>query len=495
MSQAQQAADDAGALLLGRALAMIAESAVLIIVVRLLGKAEVGALAGLLVVCQTVAIVATAGMPASLLMMLPGQTVGVRRALARQHLVALHLLGVLAGVALAGYAVAARAGWIDDPESADLLWMLPYPLFDLPARALPNLLVVEGRARVSAQLAVGKSLLTSAATLVPVALGLPVWQVALCVTAAAGLNWAVVPLAFARLYRDAPAQLGAPAVGVGGVLRHALPLGLTDIVGAIAQRLDRHLVLFFFSAEVFAEYQVGAWQIPLIVNVPYAVGTACAAPMRQLFGQDRGAEAIALWQASIRKVSLVVVPVSMVFLVAAPAVVELLFTAEYVRAVPVFRCYTALTMMRVAAFGIVLVAAARPRDVLVSAVASLGFAVLLQLPLALALGPVGPALGAVLAFFPTVAIYTVQIARAAGTSRWRTFPLGDYARLCLWAAVPGVLAHLVVAAIAPGPVVALLLTAVIVLGGFAVLATRAKDMGTAEWRYLGRWLRLRQLQR
>lgn len=59
MTDRRRAADDAGALLLGRALSMIAEAAVMLVVVRLLGKAEVGVLAGMLVVCQTVAIVAT----------------------------------------------------------------------------------------------------------------------------------------------------------------------------------------------------------------------------------------------------------------------------------------------------------------------------------------------------------------------------------------------------------------------------------------------------
>ncbi len=492
MTDRRSPADDAGALLLGRALSMIAEAAVMIVVVRLLGKAEVGVLAGMLVVCQTVAIVATAGLPALLLMALPGQPIATRRAIASTHLRVLHALGAVVGVGFVAYALAGERFGSAPEDAAVWLWLAPLPLFDLPMRALPNLLVIEGRAATGARLAIGKSVVSSAATLVPVALGAPLWAVAACGTIGAAVVWFALPWTLAQLYRGV--EPGAPTPGGGATLWRALPLGLTDIAGAIAARLDRHLVLAWFSLEAFAEYQVGAWQIPFVVNIPYAVGTATAAPMRELFAAGRGRAAVQLWRASIQDVALVVVPVSMVFFVAAPSVVELLFTARYLPAVPVFRCYTLLTMARVAAFGVVLVAAGRSRDVLLSAAFGLAGVVSISLPLTAWLGPIGAAIGAAIAFVPSAAFYCWRIALAADVSPWRTFPLETFARLVLWAAIPGGLAAGLDHALDLSPIRGLLVATVVVGVGFAALATRSGDLHRDHWRYLVRWLTLRPLR-
>lgn len=492
MTDRRRAADDAGALLLGRALSMIAEAAVMLVVVRLLGKAEVGVLAGMLVVSQTVAIVATAGLPALLMMALPGEPIATRRAIAATHLRVLHAMGAVVGVGFVAFALAGEHVGAAPEDAAVWLWLAPLPLFDLPMRALPNLLVIEGRAATGARLAIGKSIVASAATLVPVALGAPLWGVAACGTLGAALVWLALPWSIAQLYRDVEHQ--PPMASGWATLRRALPLGLTDIAGAIAARLDRHLVLAWFSVEAFAEYQVGAWQIPFIVNIPYAVGTATAAPMRELFAAGRGRAAVALWRASIHDVALVVVPVSMVFLVAAPSVVELLFTASYLSAVPVFRCYTALTMARVAAFGVVLVAAGRPRDVLFAATFGLAASVAIALPLTAWLGPIGAAIAAVVAFVPAAGVYCWRIAQAAGVPLACTFPLGTFARLVVWAAIPGALAALLDDAFDPSPIRGLLVTTAIVGIGFAALATRAGDLDRDHWRYLARWLSLRPLR-
>jgi O-antigen/teichoic acid export membrane protein len=485
MTEQSRVADDAGALLLGRALSMFAEALVLVLVVRILGKAEVGVLAEMLLVCQTIAIVATAGLPASLLLELPGAAASARHSSARQHMRVLAVLGLLSGAVLALCGLASSDPWV-------WLCLAPFPLFDLPVRALPNLLVVEGRSAAGARHAVFKSIVASIATLVPVAIGAPLWAVALSVTAGAAVAWIAVPVLLAGIYRGV--ARGPLARSDVALLKRALPLGITDIAGAIAQRIDRLLVLMYFSPEIFAVYQVGAWQIPLVVNIPYAVGTAAAAPMRESFARGRGVAAIGLWRASIRQVALVVVPISMVFFVAAEPIVQLLFTTDYLDAVPIFRCYTLLTMMRVAAFGVVLVAADRRRDVLAAATFGLVVAAMLAWP-SVVLGPVGPAIAAVIAFVPAAAFYCVRIARASEISPWRTFPLADYARSVGCAVIPALLATSVLTRTSVGPAVDLVLAAVIVLGGFVALASLTRDLGVAQWRYLLRWIRLSPLRR
>ena len=47
------------------------------------------------------------------------------------------------------------------------------------------------------------------------------------------------------------------------LFKFAVPLGLTEAIGILNKRLDRFLVVGLFAAAVVAEYEVGAWQIPL----------------------------------------------------------------------------------------------------------------------------------------------------------------------------------------------------------------------------------------
>jgi len=479
-------ADRAGALLVGRVLAILGESLVLLAVVRLLGKAEMGALAGMLLVYHTLALVATSGFPSALVYFLPGREPAERVAIARRHFALLFVLGGACAVVLAAF------GLFEVEGDVALAWLVlgPYAVFDLPARALPNLLVVEGRVRACAVLGIVRSIGTSAATLLPIALGTGVLGVAVALGGFAAAFALAIPWTLAGLERGNP-RVRSP-VSSRAIVRVAVPLGATDVVGAISQRLDKWLVLGLLSVEAFAEYQVGAWQIPVLVAVPYAVGTAYAPELRELFAASRPREALAIWRASIHKVALVVVPCAMVFAVGAEETMVLLFTDAYAGAADVFRCYCVLTMARVAAFGVVLVAAGRPRWILLSSLASLVAAVVLQVPLALALGFLGPAIGSVLAFVPMAAVYTWFIGRATGVPLRRVFPLGAWLRIVALAGAGGMLAWLLTSAITCPPGVALAIDAVVVLGTFVALATITGDLGRADWCQLGRWLGLRR---
>jgi O-antigen/teichoic acid export membrane protein len=469
--------------LLGRVLAILGESLVLLALVRLLGKAEMGALAAMLLVYQTLALVATSGFPSALVYFLPGRAPAERIAIARRHFALLFALGGACAVVLAGFGLFAA----DDPDVA-LAWivLVPYAIFDLPARALPNLLVVENRVRLCAVLGIVRSVGTSAATLIPIALGTGVLGVAVALDVFAAAFALAIPWTLAGLQRT-NARVSSP-ISLREIVRVAVPLGATDVVGAISQRLDKWLVLVLLSAEAFAEYQVGAWQIPVLVAVPYAVGTAYAPELRELFAAGQGAQALAIWRASIRKVALVVVPCSVVFIVGAEETMVLLFTDAYAGAADVFRCYCVLTMFRVAAFGVVLVAAGRPRWVLSASLVSLAAAVVLQVPLALTLGFLGPAIGSALAFLPMALVYCWFIARATDVPLGRTFPLLAWLRIVALASIAGAIAFAITDALDCAVALILALDATIVLTGFAILATLTGDLTRTDWHHIARWL-------
>ncbi|HKU37016.1 MAG TPA: oligosaccharide flippase family protein [Polyangiales bacterium] len=497
-----QRSRDAGILVMGRLLATLSDALLPLVIVRLLGKAEVGVLTSVLLVYTTIALVLATGIPAALMFHMPGRPASERRALALQTAKGLFGFGVAAAALLTASGLIGRfapslVAHVAADDSAALLngglshlfLLAAFPLGDLPARMLPNLLVIENRAEAAARYAIASSIGNAVFVLVPVSLGANI-QVVLLAYSAFGLIQGVTLLAFLRvLYRNT--ERIAPPVPFRETIRFAVPLGLTDIVAMLNNRFDRYLISISFPLTVFAEYQVGAFQIPVLTTVAYTVGTVYTPLLTELFREHKAAEAIKTWRDSVTKVALIVVPVAAVFVVAAEEFVELLFTTAYIAAAPVFRCYALLTMGRVASFGTVLVAAGKPQSVLRSAIWSLLVnAVLCVLGLRV-FGFVGPAIGTALAFVPMVAIYCWYIGQAAELPLSRIFPLGGYLKLVATAAVAAIPALLAKHWLPWPALPRMAAITLLLLSSFALLGTLTRQITRDDWRYLANWLRFK----
>ena len=263
---------------------------------------------------------------------------------------------------------------------------------------------------------------------------------------------------------------------------------MTDIVSMLNGRIDGFLIMGAFTAAGFAEYHAAAWQIPLITSIAYIVGSVSARDLAQHFQRGQAEHAVQLWRTSIEKVSLVVTPLALVFIVAAEEVMELLFTADYLRGAQVFRIYACLTALRTAAFGSVIVAAGRPRLVLLAAAVALVSNVMLSVPALWLFGFEGPAIGTGLAFIPMVGVYCWCIARATGLRVSQIYPVIAHARVLLLGAVACLpaLAFKIMADWSAAP--SLLVQALLILSGFAALGTLTGQIGAQEWRFMLRWL-------
>jgi O-antigen/teichoic acid export membrane protein len=274
------------------------------------------------------------------------------------------------------------------------------------------------------------------------------------------------------------------------LIGYSLPLGVTDIIGMLRSKLDMWLIVLFFAAERVAEYQMGAWQIPIITTVAFSLGAVQLPRYAQLFQSGQSREALHVWRQSSLKVSLVVVPAAMVFIVAAEEFVSWAFTPEYIRAAGVFRCYCFLVMLRITDFGSFLMAAGRPGYVLRSAALTLLASAALAIPLVFTLGFIGPALGTALAIIPTLFFYCGYVARAAGVRITETFPLLGYLRVVAVAAVPAALAIAFKLSFDLHYIAMFWIEAVIVLVGWALLGTLLRLIEPEDWAFARRWARL-----
>jgi O-antigen/teichoic acid export membrane protein len=370
-----------------------------------------------------------------------------------------------------------------------LMVLAPSLVADLPFRLMPNLLVAEGAARRSAGLSVVRTILLTLSTLVPLALEQSVFTVIVCTAVTRWGFGLFVLYELSRVYRGV-ARVTMP-LSAGAFWRFALPLGATEAIGLVNQQLDRWLILIALPAERFAEYQVGAWQVPVIGTIAYSVGAAYTPELVRHFQNKEPERALLLWQRGIHKTSLLVVPVTMALVIAAEELVTVLFTEAYRAGASVFRVYSVLTFLRVAAYGSLIVAAGRPHLAMRAAAVGVSANFVFGIALVLTLGFIGPAVAAALAFVVTVATYLYFIGRSVGVPVARVFPFADYLRVLLLAGIAGGAGWFAKHALDLPPALELSIVIAVVLGLFALLGSVTGTIKKSDFVYARDWLRLK----
>jgi O-antigen/teichoic acid export membrane protein len=489
-------AKQAGVLVLGTTLATLSSALAPLLIVRLIGKADVGRLLSVTLVYETVAMLLSTGFPYTLLYQTSNREKPERAAIARR------IAGIACGMGAAGAALVVLVSLIlrarpfgyepsatFEAQLGMLIVLAPSLVADLPFRLMPNLLVAEGLARRQAGLQVIRTIALTMATLVPLALQASVATVIVCYAAVRWVFGAWVLVELRRLYHAEP-RVPVP-LSTGAFWRFAIPIGMTEAIAILNQQLDRWLVLLALPAVRFAEYQVGAWQVPVIGTIAYSVGAAYTPELVKHFQAKDPQGALALWQKSIHKVSLIVLPVTMALVVGAEELVTLLFTKDYSDAASVFRFYSVLTFLRVASYGNVIVAAGRPTLAVRAAGLGLFYNALFGIPLVLSLGFVGPAVAAACAFVLQVATYVFFISRAACVSVLDVFPMAGYLRVLSLAAVGGVAGYFVKRLLAGHVLAAFLLEVLTVLAVFTALGLVTRTIARADLAYARDWLKLK----
>jgi O-antigen/teichoic acid export membrane protein len=374
------------------------------------------------------------------------------------------------------------------------LWAVAlYPLGDIPSRLLPNLLILEKRAKAAAVAGAVRAVTLLVAVLVPLTLGYSV-QAAFFSLSIVGLllgvgTWWVVH----HIYRGIAATTSP--ISTRKMISFALPLGAQEIVANLNNHVDKYLILFFFSEAVYAEYQAGSWQVPLIPSLAYAIGVAYAPLFAVLYKEGKKVAAIETWRRQALGSMLIVVPLAAIFVVSAEEIIALLFPAGYAPAANVLRIYSILSMGRITAFGTIIVAAGRPNLVLRASVVSFLANVVISTPLVMTVGFLGPALGTLIAFIPQVAIYMYFMSICSDVSMRRTFPMKGYLQT-LAICIPGCAAAVAIKLNCDWGAGALLAAeAATVVLSFAVVGTLTRRILGDDWRFVADWVTLRSLSR
>lgn len=418
-----------------RAVTIATQMLSIMILTRVLSKENFGLLSFLLLGYSTVVTLAQLGLPESIFYFFERVPAAVRKSLALLTGKALLLTGLGASVILVAMNFLAPV-WGFEVNGLFFPFIL-MAFLDLPTYVLPNLLLAIDRAKDSAWFNVIVGLLQFTATVVPAILGQPISVIVAALVGYSVLRFALSAFLFLRHFRGPIEPL--PKGLLREQFRYSIPLGISQILWGLNRQIDKYVVAAFLPVAVYSEYVVGSWEIPLLPAIAYSVASVMMPQMVSYHLKGQKAELLRLWNKSIEKVSIIVLPLVMLFIVAAEELIAVFFSENYLAAAAPFRIYTIIIFQRVAAYSSMLKAIGETKVISYSAFYLLVINFALSIPLVLWLGMAGPPLAALIANLFSWAYSLAKIKSALSVAAMQVFPFKFYGKTfgaALLAALP-----------------------------------------------------------
>jgi len=483
-------ADKAGFISVGRLLRALSKLLLLILLVRLLTKFDYGTYRQVIMLYSLFSVVLFLGIPTSVYYFLPKLKEDEVKTFILQSEIALFYLGLLLGAIFFFTAGYWGSKFTNESLPVYLRIFALYPLFDFPTQAIPPILICFDRHRAAAIANVVFAVNNLVAVVIPLLLGYSLTVAFLCLGIVAALQFVVA--------------LGYVIKVMGGIgpffnrflfreqMKYSVPLGLSSIVTIISRELDKFIISLYFLPEVFAVYAVGAKELPFVTIIPYAVASTLFPKFVKLYEDKNQKDFFELWHKSIRKVSLIILPLFPFFLITAKEVVTILYTTEYVAAVPVFRIYLLLLLVHIAAFDSLVLSMGYPRIVLISTIIGLSLNVMFNILFIKLFDFIGPAIATVLV---TVAItgYFLYVVKQKFAISWRAvFPWKVYGRILTISIVAGIVS-LPLMIIRNSVWIKFILIVIVFWGVYGALLYYFKVIDEDDISFIKRWLSLKVL--
>ena len=464
----------------GRAASTFSIFAVNAILARTWPESEFGIFTAVWVLGNTLVPIFLIGLPTGLLYFFPHCGTQERKRLVVQAAVCLSLSGAALVVllALAGPALASLLNIeTRETESVDLvsyLWpFLPYVFSLVAGGHVESTLVAAGRARRQAALALAAATGLTAIAAAGAIMALSVQQVLWSLSVMGTVRFAVASvMAAAAIGVPLSLRTGWTANSLRLLLGYSLPIGLNDAVGSLSRNVDRFVILFFFTAETFAVYHVGAIEVPVSLLLAGVV-TVLVPEVSRLYGADQKDDIGRLWRQAVSRLSLVVVPLFFFLFTFAGAIISIYLPATYQDSEMVFRIFLFALPLRSAIYNPLLVGMGKARWALWGGIGdlitNLSLSVFLVLFMRSAVPDaafLGPAVATVVSTYLQVSVLVLLIARHLGWGLRQLMPWGRLLRISAASAVSAAVAALVSTPVSQA-------LPQLILGGVAFAATMA----------------------
>ncbi|MFQ5606237.1 MAG: oligosaccharide flippase family protein, partial [bacterium] len=335
-----------GIIVLSRAIGIIAQMLALMILTRLLSKESFSLISFLLLAYSTVLTLGQLGLADSIFYFFQKLTPESRRALALQTGRTLFTISLFCAFLLLLIQLSSSL-W--GRELNGLMWpFMLLVLLELPTVPMPNILIAIDQTKDAGILNIFIGITQLLALVLPVILGYPLAFIVYSLLGYGALRFLFSGYLFLKYFKNKGIEV--PKGTLLEQFKYAIPLSIAQIVWGLNRQIDKYVVEFFFPPVVFAEYIVGAWEIPLIGIIASSFASVMMPQLVSFYLKGQKENLLALWRNSIQKVSIIVLPLVVLFLIVAEEFIVLLASEKYIAAALPFRIYTVIIIQRVAVY-------------------------------------------------------------------------------------------------------------------------------------------------
>ncbi len=396
----------------------------IVILVRLLDKEDFGLLSFALVTYLTVTKLSELGLSDSIFYFF-GKYSNARRGYALKVARTLFLLAIAGGGLLLFIGAVTGANGYSTLDLFVPLTILA--LIELPTLPIQNALIAIDRTKHAALANILFSLVFLLVVTTPAFAGQSIQLITYCLIGYGVFRLVVSAVLFQRHFAPDSGEL--PPRLMREVLAYSVPLSIASIMWKLNEFVDKYVVMFFLPVAVFAEYTVGSWEIPMVPTIAFTVASVMMPQLVSLHMQRETESLLALWNESIKKVSLIVLPLMVLLVTIAQDLIVVLFSADYVNAAWVFMVYTLVLFHRVGAYAAVLKAVNQTGVVTRWSIYTVLLNLCLSVPLVLWLGMIGAAVATLVAVGVTWVYVLRRIGDVLEVPLQRVFPFAYYTRV------------------------------------------------------------------
>ena len=371
-------------------------------------------------------------------------------------------------------------------------------VFEIPTWPVTNILLALDRQRESAWFEMITSLLTFSFLVGPLALGYGL-DIAVYGLVAYGFirfvgSWIWMSIVLPE------GKLSDSEISVRRQVDFSLPLGLSALVNKINRYVDKFVVSILLPVSAYAEYTIGAQEVPIIRVIPFAVGSVLISRYVEFQLESKKEELLELWYKGVQKVSLMVIPLTILSIVIASDLIAIIAESEgtsYRDAVLPFQIYNLIVLIRVTHYGSILQAFGDTKGVFYLSVNLVVANLILSIPLTMMYGINGTALGTLIANFYNWYITLRRIGGHMELPARKVLPFPYYLKVLGISVLTGILiwygrlSWLNEA----NTITALSVSIIAFLSFFAILGTILKVITAEDWSQLKDWLQLKFLSR
>lgn len=203
------------------------------------------------------------------------------------------------------------------------------------------------------------------------------------------------------------------------ILSYCIPMALFIIINSLNRDCDKYLIALVTDTETLAVYTNASKLLPFDI-VQNSFCTVLQPRITRLVAEKKDAEARNLYKHFLEITYVSTVAMCGAALCVSPQLMELLYSAKYIRGLPVFCVYILVDMIRFTNITLILSAAGKAKKLMCLGIVSLGANVVLNIGLYAALGVVGPAIATLVVTLVIGAVMLWMSARELGI-RMREF--------------------------------------------------------------------------